>query len=118
MADVKPSYDGAYDKPIEVVWETLDNSDSDGAAWEPAGLSALVCGVQVTGTFDSATVVMQGSWDGTNYVTLKDLDGSDISMTSAGVAEFSTSAAKIRPSTSGGGNSQDIDVTLIARGHM
>lgn len=74
---------------------------------------SLVCAsVQVSGTFGSATVVLQGSNDGTTYATLKNTAGSDLSFTSAGYAEFSSGAAFIKPSISGGtGDSLNIIVS-------
>lgn len=68
--------------------------------------------VQVSGTFGGATVVLQGSNDGTTYATLKDSQGSDLSFTSAGYGEFSSGAAFIKPSISGGtGDSLTVTVT-------
>lgn len=113
MATIKKQYSGEYGN-LEISWETLTESDT-AEAWDPSGGEALIAGVQFTGTFGGATVVLQGSWDGTNYVTLNDSSGAPISMASAGAAEFSTTAKKIRPSASGG-TSQDVDTTIIARG--
>lgn len=99
------------------IWETLTSANAAGTSYRPNGTRAAIASVQFTGTFDSATAVLQGSNDGTNWVTLKDpQDGTAISLTSAGYAEVSTAMAYIRPSTSGGGGSQDIDCILVARG--
>lgn len=78
-----------------------------------APLTSLVCAsVQVSGTFGGATVVLQGSNDGTTYATLNDLQGNALSFTSAGYAEFSSGAAFIKPSISGGtGDSLNVVVT-------
>lgn len=115
MADVAftASYLGSRD---EITWETLTSSNAAGSAYEPERTRAAIAAVQFTGTFDSATAVLQGSNDGTNWVTLNDTLGSAISFTSAGYAELSTALAYIRPSTSGGSGSQDIDCVLVARG--
>lgn len=68
--------------------------------------------VQVSGTIGGATVVLQGSNDGTTYTTLKDLVGTDLSFTAAGYAEFTSGAAFIKPSISGGtGDSINVIVT-------
>ena len=75
-------------------------------------VSLAVSSVQVSGTFGGATVVLQGSNDGTTYTTLKDLQGNSLSFTSAGYAEFSSGAAFIKPSISGGtGDSLNISVS-------
>lgn len=75
-------------------------------------VSLVTASVQVGGTFGGATVVLQGSNDGVTYATLKDLQGNNISFTSAGYAEFSSGAAFIKPSISGGtGDSINVTVT-------
>jgi P pilus assembly chaperone PapD len=71
--------------------------------------------VQITGTFGGATIALQVSNDGTNYVTLKDGSGSDISLTSAGMREFSTAALYLKP-TSSGGTADNVTVTVVLRG--
>lgn len=98
----------------KVLWETLTESDT-AAADVPSSTEPVVASVQVTGTFGGATVVLQGSNDGSTYFTLKDTAGSDISFTAAGAADFSVGCLQIRPSASGG-SGQDVDVTVIYRG--
>ena len=79
-------------------------------------MQGLAGSVQVTGTFGSATITLQASNDGTNYVTLKDsAGGTAISFTAAGMAEFSTAALFIKP-TSSGGTADNVTVTVILRG--
>ena len=78
-------------------------------------MQGLAGSVQITGTFGSATITLQGSNDGTNYVTLKDGGGNAISFTAAGMAEFSTAALYLKP-TSTGGTSDNVTVTVILRG--
>jgi hypothetical protein len=78
-------------------------------------MQGLAGSVQVTGTFGGATITLQGSNDGTNFVTLKDSAGTAISVTAAGMAEFSTAALYLKP-TSTGGTADNVTVTLILRG--
>jgi hypothetical protein len=78
-------------------------------------MQGLAGSVQVTGTFGSATITLQASNDGTNYVTLKDSAGTAISLTAAGMAEFSTAALYLKP-TSTGGTADNVTVTVILRG--
>jgi hypothetical protein len=115
MADIQPTAVSRGDRDV-ITWEALSSTDSDGAAYEPERWRAGFATVQATGTFDSATLVLQGSNDGTNWVTLADTSGTNISLTAAGYAEFATAFLFIRPSTSGGSGSQDIDVIVCARG--
>jgi hypothetical protein len=98
-----------------VIWEGLTTATSPGDAFKLVSQAALAGCVQFTGTFGGATVIMQGSNDGTNWFTLKDILGFDISATAAGAAEFTTSAAFIRASASGG-TGDDIDVVVVLRG--
>lgn len=115
MADITAATNHQGDRDL-VTWATLTSSDTAGSAYEPSRTRGSVATVQFTGTFDSATAVLQGSNDGTNWVTIKDMGASDVSLTAAGYAEISTAFAYIRPSTSGGGGPQDIDCILVARG--
>ena len=96
-----------------VTWETLTEADT-GGGYIAGSLKPLVGSIQVIGTFGSATIVLQGSNDNTNWVNLKDTGGTAISLTAAGAAEFSTAMAYIRPSTSGG-SSSDVDVIVCLR---
>lgn len=116
MADISLTRSALGDKDT-ITWATLTNANTDGTAYQPQRTRGAIAAVQFTGTFDSATAVLQGSNDGTNWITLSDpQDGTAISVTAAGAAEVSTAMAYIRPSTSGGGASQDIDCILVARG--
>lgn len=67
--------------------------------------------VQVTGTFGGATITLTGSNDDTNYVTLKDPLGLDISFTSAGIARVSDAPRYINVGISGG-SSTSVNVTI------
>ena len=78
-------------------------------------MQGLAGSVQVTGTFGSATITLQVSNDGTNYVTLKDSTGIEILITAAGMREFSTAALYLKP-TSSGGTADNVTVTVILRG--
>ena len=113
MATITPVRSSEGANIEKVFWETLTTADT-ATAVIPQGVTGVVGSVQVTGTFGSGTCVLQGSNDGTNYVTLKDTAGNDISLTAAGMVDFSTAALYIRPSTSGG-TADDLDVTVILR---
>lgn len=106
--------------PTEVEGSTsyrwTDYSTADTSA--PARLQnmeGLAGAVQVTGTFGGATIALQVSNDGTNYATLKDSTGTDITFTAAGMREFSTAALFIKP-TSSGGTADNVTVTITLRG--
>ena len=72
--------------------------------------------IQVKGTFNGATVNIQGSNDGgTTYWALHDLQGDEIAITTAGGTLIAENPALIRPFTSGGGGSQSLTVILVSR---
>lgn len=72
--------------------------------------------VTMTGTFDSGTVVLQGSNDGTNWLSLTDPQGNAISKTSAAIEQISEVPRYLRPSVSGQGASAAIKVMIKATG--
>jgi len=95
---------------VIMTWETLTEADT-AAAVCPTGADSLF--FQATGTFGGATLVLQGSNDGTNWVTLTDETDTAISLNAAGGVSVLERPAYIRPSASSG-SSQDIDCTLAA----
>lgn len=71
--------------------------------------------VQVTGVGSpAATVTIAGSNDGTNYVTLYDLQGSLLSFTAAGLKGIAEATRYIKPVITGG-TGESVVVTLFAR---
>jgi hypothetical protein len=72
--------------------------------------------VQISGSFGTApTVTLQGSNDGTNWYTLKNVHGTDISVTAAALHEFNSSALYIKPGFTGG-SGYTINITCVIRG--
>jgi len=101
-------------KAVKIFWETLVGTD-DGAPLTPdqGSLSFPRKSVQITGTFDTTTIVIEGSNDGTNYKTLTDGDGNALSFTAAALENIYENCGHIRPNISADGGSGDLDVTLI-----
>lgn len=97
----------------QAFWEALTENDT-ATRITPAGVASFFASVQVTGAFGGATVVLQGSNDGSNWINLSDVDGSAISITGAGGVQFNSAYLYLRPFASGG-TSQDVDITLIMR---
>ena len=58
--------------------------------------------VQVTGSFNGGTVVIEGSNDGVTYATLSDVTGTALSFTANGVEKVSENTRYIRPRVSAG----------------
>jgi hypothetical protein len=78
---------------------TMGNADVGTAIELP---EAAEKSVQTSGTFASATVILQGSNDGTNWNTLTDPQGNAISFTAAGLEAVTEHTRYVRPSSSGG----------------
>lgn len=96
----------------QTVWPNMGNADS-GIAQSGGALSDK--SVQATGTWGGATLVLQGSNDGTTWFTLNDPAGTDISFTANGLMQILEGVRYIRPVTSGGAGT-DVTVVLIERG--
>lgn len=100
---------------LVVAWPLLTSGNSAGDALEMSAWSDR--SVHFTGTFGSATAVLQGSNDNVNWVTLKNLQGTAITGTATylmGVAEITR---YMRPSTSGGDGTQSITCTVLITGY-
>lgn len=106
-ADIKPREGGIR----KVIWETMGNADT-GSAVSIADYPDKT--VDIQGTFGGATVVIQGSNDGTNYTTLTDTTDTALSFTAAsGPKVILENPLFLRASTSGG-TGTDVDVILSA----
>jgi hypothetical protein len=113
MATIPPVRSSIQHNIEKITWETV-TSDDTATAVIPMGVGSLAASVQVIGTFGGCTVTIQGSNDNSNWATLKDIYGANLSFTAAGLADFSTACGYVRPSVSGG-TSEDIDVALVFR---
>jgi hypothetical protein len=84
-------------------WTAIGNGD-DGSPLEAHDHADR--SVQVIGTFGSGgTLVLEGSNDGTNWVTLTDPQGNDVSFTAAGIEQVQEITRYMRPNcTAGDGN--------------
>lgn len=116
MATITPTLvkkgGGGMDTIYVATWAAMGNADT-GTEIQMAQASDR--SVQVSGTFGGATVVLQGSNDGTNWVTLTDPQGNAISKTSAAIEQIEEATLSIRPVTSGG-TGTSIDVNVLLRG--
>jgi len=98
----------------QIAWADIATGDTM-VAYEISDQAGLAGSVQFAGTFGGATVTLTGSNDGTNFVTLVDQTGASMSVTAAGLAEFSTACRYIKPGISGG-TGDAVDVTVVLRG--
>lgn len=116
MATVTPTYSYLMAQGQNVpraVWSGIVTGDTINSL-PVAGYAASMISAQVSGTFGGATVTLEVSNDGTNFFGAKDVTGTAISLTAAGLVQLQTSAAYVKPVvTSGSANS--IDVSLVLR---
>lgn len=112
----------AIDGPYEIgkasliaTWTTV-HGDTIGAAMECPDQTDAV--VTITGTFDSATVVIQGSNDATTWLTLTDPQGNAISKTASAVEQITEVPRYLRPSLSGGAASDALKIMIKATGRV
>ncbi len=117
MATIKPTVTGdqimTADKSVLlVVWTGVTSADDFGPIEFPDYPDRCV---QVGGTFDGSTVIVQGSNDGSAWAGLNHIQGSAITGTSAYLKQIAETPRYTRPSASGGGGSQSLTVTMILR---
>jgi hypothetical protein len=114
MAASSPRIDTTIADVPRVIWEGVATGDTitPFILRQQYGLAASI---QVVGTFGGATVTIQVSNDGTNWVTVRDMFAASISFLSAGYAEVTLSAAYIRPNVTGG-TGDDLDIIMVLRG--
>ena len=118
MATITPTKvnsSNMLDLTMIATYASMTNSGTDvGAALEMPGYADR--SVQITGTFGaSGTCVIEGSNDGTNYVTLNNLQGSALSLTSATVKGVAEITRYIRPRITNGDGTTSLTVTILAR---
>ena len=114
MATVSATYPQTYEDQVGVaIWTPLTSTNTDGSPFSRVKWADKT--VQITGTFGTGTVVIQGSNDGSNWATLKDPSNTAISTTSAAIRAILENPLYIRPLVTGGDGTTSITVTLVAR---
>lgn len=114
MATIVPTTVEEQIRAAAYRWTDYSTADTS-TPIKVQNMQGLAGSVQITGTFGGATIALQVSNDGTNFVTLNDNIGAPITFTSAGMREFSTAALFIKP-TSSGGTADNVTVTIVLRG--
>ena len=99
------------------LWETLTNGDVGGPLDTNQGsVSFADKTIHVVGTFGSnGTVVIEGSNDGTNWLTLNDPTGVALSFTATGLKTILENPKEIRPNVTAGDGTTDLDVYIVCR---
>ncbi len=100
-------------RSMVIQWTAVTEADTCVAAPYPTHADRSV---QVTGTFGSATVLIQGSNDGgSTYATLNNAADAALSFTSAGLEAILESTALVKPTISGG-TGQSLNIYIHMRG--
>jgi hypothetical protein len=106
ITDVSFKQDGTA---MQVVWAAATESDTFAPVKMPEYGARSI---SIQGTFGSATVVLNGSIDGTNYSGLTNPAGVAISKTSAAVVGVFESTVYYQPAASGG-TGQSLTVSML-----
>lgn len=113
MATITPTR-GTIAVNIEsLTWTGLSTADTADGLIVMGASPAIGC-MQCSGTFGGATITLQGSNDGSTYASVTDAAGNAITLSAAGLKDFSTAAAYLRPSSSGG-TGDDVNVVVVLR---
>lgn len=114
MATIKPTETDISFKgdgsALTVSWTPVTSADSFQLVKYP---EHTVRSIQVEGTFGSATVVLNGCNDNANFHGLNSVNGSAISLTSAGLKNIFENCPYLQPAASGGDGTQSLTVTLF-----
>jgi hypothetical protein len=96
-----------------IEWEGLADGDT---GVEVESLAFADRTVQVIGTFGAGgELTMEGSNDGTNWVTLTDYAGDAIVFTAAGMSVVLENPFYIRPNVTAGDGTTDLDVIVLGK---
>lgn len=97
-----------------LAWSSMANGD----VGESRSLSRYADrSVQVAGTFGvNGVIVIEGTNDGSTWVTLKDEAGSELRFTTAGLSYIASPTTYTRPRVVSGDGSTSLTVTMLLRG--
>lgn len=93
-------------------WAALGAND-DGAP--VMGAQYTDKNVQVTGDFGGASLVFEGSNNGTDYAALTDPQGNNLSFSAPKIEMVSEATLYIRPRVNGGDGSTDLSVSVLMK---
>lgn len=114
MAEVNPTNTSSGDFSVKkFLFEGLTNGDTTApipfSEWADRS-------IQATGTFDTTTVIAEGSNDGgTTYAALTDYQGNAVSFTAAGLEGIQEITEYMRARVTAGGGSTDVDIHILLR---
>ncbi len=113
MATVTPTATRIREGESMLYAWTLTQADASGASIDAHEYGDRT--VQISGTFDGATVVLQGSNDGAAWFSLTDPQGNAISKTADAMETVMEVPLSTRAHSTGGGGSQSVTISLFCR---
>lgn len=118
LTKVFPATDDYHRGSVRIFrWEQLTSASSD--VGEPIGTdyaSYADRSVQVVGTFGTGgTLLIEGSIDGTNYVTLNDPQGNPLSIQTAKIEAIAEATPYLRARISAGDGTTNLDCYVFLR---
>lgn len=121
MANINPTMNirvgtgaGEDDLSLQLAtWTNLNGANNVGTAIIMPQHSDRC--VQITGCFNAATVVIEGSNDGTTYANLTAPDGSAASFTAPGIKQLVEVPLYVRPNMPVNNIASDVSVKMLLR---
>lgn len=113
MANINPVREDQQYDAVRLLWTPVTENDAP-VSKSVVGQKGINGSIQVNGTFGGMTMALHGSNNDINYFVLKDLQGNDLSFTAAGLKDFTTACAFLKPVRTGG-TSASLTVTVIMR---
>lgn len=108
MADITPTVENP-DKNAIIEWEQLNSDDAALEGFWPGGMGYI----EVTGTFDGASLQMQFGLSTGNTYDLDTTAAPDgAAFTAAGITRFDLPRGYLKPVATSGGGSQDLDIKV------
>lgn len=108
LEDVSQRGDGSV---IRVTWTPVTEADTCRAVQLPQHADRVV---QVAGTFGGTSVAVQGTIDGTNFISLTDQANTTVAITSAGLKIVLQNAYQVKPVLTGG-TSVSLTISMLCR---
>lgn len=113
MREIEPNVRAAAPSMVRcyamLTWPNVKSDDACVAAVGPYPTASF----QVSGTFDGASVLIQGSNDGEEFYVLKDRWGAQIRLVNSMIATLGDIARVIRPAITGGGDETSLTITMV-----
>lgn len=114
MANITPAIVDVSQKgagyAYQVIWTPVTNADACLPVEYPEFADKSL---QVSGTFDSASVALHGSNDRSNFAALNDASGTVIAITTAKIKAVLENTIQVKPVATGGAGTQSLTISML-----